>query len=284
MKQALWIAVAALMAVETELCADENLFGYTYTADVLPKGKWEVEQWATARIGKQAGDFLGTDLRTEIETGLTDRLQASLYLNYNYFYVRNARGSSDMFDNKNYFGVSGTSAEFKYQVLSPFKDVIGLAFYLEPGYGTIEESSGVKHQEIELESKIILEKHWLEDSLVGTFNYTFEPEFEKGAGDTIFHTNLKMEWGTGLAYRVASHWYAGFETRTQTEFSDADLNQSQFIAVFVGPVIHYGAERWWATLTVLPQVWGWPDERGEGGLHLDDHERLEVRIKAGFNF
>jgi hypothetical protein len=46
----------------------------------------------------------------------------------------------------------------------------------------------------------------------------------------------------------------------------------------------HGTERWWATLTVLPQVWGWPNENGKGGLTLTDHERLEVRLKLGFNF
>ena len=44
-------------------------------------------------------------------------------------------------------------------------------------YGTIEASDGSRHQEIELESKLILEKHWLDDLLVGTFNFTLEPEW-----------------------------------------------------------------------------------------------------------
>ena len=135
-----------------------------------------------------------------------------------------------------------------------------------------------------MEGKLILEKHWLDDTLVGTFNYTLEPEWAKNDGDRGFNVSLKMEWATGLAYRIAPHWYAGLETRVQTEFADADLNQSKFVAAFVGPALHYGTERWWATLTVLPQVWGWPDSRGKSGLTLDDHERLEVRLKLGFNF
>jgi len=279
------VSCAGIVAFSsTAARADENLFGYTYTADVLPKGKWELEHWMTGRIGKENGSFLGTDFRTEIETGLTDHLQASLYLNYNYFYIKNATASSGPLENKNRFGISGTSAEFKYQVLSPYKDSFGLALYLEPGYGTIEAATGERHQEIELEGKLILEKHWRDDTLVGTFNYTLEPEWEKADTDSDFNVSLKMEWGAGLSCRFAPHWYAGLETRLQTEFEDADLNKSEFIAAFVGPALHYGAERWWATLTVLPQVWGWPDSRGKGGLTLDDHERLEVRLKLGFNF
>ncbi len=266
------------------LRADENVFGYAYTTEVLPKGRWEVEQWVTSRVGKDSGTFVGTDLRTEIETGLTDRLQGSLYLNSNHTYARNAQGSSGPIDDRNRFGVSGTSLELKYQVRSPIKDSFGLALYLEPGYGTIEAANGERHQEIELEGKLILEKHWLEDSLVGVFNYTLEPEWAKGAGESGFHTNLKMEWGTGLSCRLASRWHVGLEARLQTEFEDADLNHSAFLVAFIGPTVHYAAERWWATLSVMPQVAGWPDAFGRGGLHLDDHERVEVRLRAGFNF
>jgi hypothetical protein len=279
-----FIAGLALLFGASALRADENLFGYTYLSDVLPKGKWEVEQWITGRTGKESGSFLGMDFRTEIETSFTERLQGSLYLNYNYFNIDNAVASSGPLDNKNYVGVNGTSAEFKYQLLSPYKDKVGLALYLEPGYGTIEEADGTRHQEIELEGKLILEKHWLEDRLVGAFNYTIEPEWEKADGDSGFGLHLKMEGSFGLACRIASRWYAGLETRVQTEFEKADLNNSQFVAVFVGPALHYGSSRWWATLTVLPQVWGWPDSSGTGGLTLDDHERLEVRLKVGFNF
>ena len=264
--------------------ADENLFGYTYTTDVLPKGKWEVEQWVTGRTGKESGSYLGMDFRTEIETGLTDRLQGSLYLNYNYHRLKNAQGSEEMFDDRNRFGISGTSMEFKYQVLSPYKDRFGLALYLEPGYGTIHKTGGERFDEFELEFKLILEKHWREDRLVGTFNYTVEPEWEKASGESGYETNLQMEWSTGLSYRIASHWNVGLETRVHTEFADADLNQSSFVSAFVGPNIHYGRGHWWATLAVLPQVFGWPDARGKGGLHFDEHERVEVRLKVGFNF
>jgi hypothetical protein len=264
--------------------ADENLFGYSYTSDVLPKGKWEAEQWITSRSGKESGTFTAADFRTEIEHGFTDRLQGSLYLNYNYFYIKNTVASSGSLNDLNRFAVSGVSSEWKYQLLSPYKDSLGLTLYLEPGYGTIEAANGERHQEIELEGKLILEKHWFEDALVGTFNYTLEPEWEKSDGDSGFGVNLKMEWATGLAYRIAPRWYAGLEGRVQTEFEEANLDKCAFVAAFVGPALHYGTERWWATLTVLPQVWGWPDAQGTGGLTLDDHERLEVRLKMGFIF
>src|SRR5215472_16062412 len=187
-----WTTVGlGLLTRISQAQADENLFGYTYTADVLPKRKWELEQWVTDRVGKESGTFSATDFRTELEYGFTDRLQGSIYLNYNYFYVHDAVASSGPLENRNFFGVNGVSSEWKYQILSPFKDSFGLTLYLEPGYSTIEASDGSRHQEIELESKLILEKHWLDDALINAFNYTVEPEWEKGDGDSGYSVHLK---------------------------------------------------------------------------------------------
>jgi hypothetical protein len=284
MNKRILLSLSLLTACVAAARADENLFGYTYMADVLAKGKWELEQWATARIGKESGDFLGTDLRTEIEYGFTDRLMGSLFFHYNYFYAHDAMATSGPLDNKNSFNVNGVSSEWKYQVLSPYKDSFGFALYLEPGYSVIERATGERHQEFELEAKLIFEKHWFDDTLIGTFNYTLEPEWARPDNHDSYSTNLKMEWGTGLAYRIAPRWHAGLETRVQTEYADANLNNSEYVSVFAGPCLHYGADRWWATLTVLPQVWGWPNSHGTGSLALDDNERLEVRLKVGYNF
>jgi hypothetical protein len=65
------------------LRADENLFGYTYGAETLPRGESELYTWQTFRFGKESGSYFGWDQKYEYEWGITDRLQASLYLNFN---------------------------------------------------------------------------------------------------------------------------------------------------------------------------------------------------------
>jgi hypothetical protein len=69
--------------------ADEPLFGYAYTADLLPKGKWELEQWITDREGQAFGHYHNFKFRTEVEYGLTDNFQLSGYLNYSYLNAKN---------------------------------------------------------------------------------------------------------------------------------------------------------------------------------------------------
>src|SRR5580765_7128401 len=134
MKQRLLLAA---MAVSTLVSAraDERFFTYVYESDVLPKEHWEFEQWLTYRKGYPEGDRQYSehiwDFREEIEYGLTDNLSTSLYLNFSQEQlVARKAGLEDSSD----FDFKGVSAEFKYQLLNPFKKPVGLALYFEPTY------------------------------------------------------------------------------------------------------------------------------------------------------
>ena len=69
------VAAAGLATLgATAAQADENYFGYTYSADTLAKGASEVELWATDRRGKGEGHYDAQDYRIELEHGFTNRL------------------------------------------------------------------------------------------------------------------------------------------------------------------------------------------------------------------
>ena len=57
--------------------ADEPLFGYVYTTDILPKGKGEVEAWSTSREGRSQGRYHLWQGRAEhhVSTGSLRRLR-----------------------------------------------------------------------------------------------------------------------------------------------------------------------------------------------------------------
>src|SRR5215475_9941300 len=76
--------IAAILFCVSLARADEAIFAWTYTTDLLPKGKWEFEQWMTARWEKEHGAYNVFDFREELEYGLTDNLQIALYLNHHY--------------------------------------------------------------------------------------------------------------------------------------------------------------------------------------------------------
>lgn len=270
------IAALALAALAPRAGADENFLGYSYGSETLPKGHSEIYEWITQREGKANGTYRATDYFTELEYGITDRLQASLYLTAAHYHIK---GVTD-FEDTDHTVFTGTRLSFKYALRSPYKDGYGLAVYVEPEYGTIDKVPGDRIREYALETKLIFQKNYLDDTLIYIANVTAEPEIAKEHGET--NHELALEFTHGVSYRIAPGWFVGLENRWHTEFEPIRLSQWSHYAGFLGPTLHYGAKQWWFTLTWLPQVTGWPDSRH--GLTLDEHEKNEYRLKVGFNF
>ncbi len=258
--------------------ADENMFGYVYGADTLPKGKFELYNWTTWRHSKNISEYDALDIQWELEYGITDRLQTSTYLMFDW---RDQSGLDPAeYTDINGFNFDGVKQSFKYNVLSTYKDPIGLSFYVEPGYSRFHKITGERIDEFELETKIILQKNFLDDTLIWALNITPEFEWYLPDGGSV-EKEFVVEATTGLTYRFARNWYAGFETRYHTEFPEYGEQEHQ--AVFIGPSLHYGGKTWWATLSFMPQAWGEPNEEGSH-LHFGEHERTELRLKVGYNF
>ncbi|MEO6433860.1 MAG: DUF6662 family protein [Sphingomicrobium sp.] len=74
--------VALAFSLPTVAQADENLFAYSYGSETLPAGGTEAYLWATDRRGKGSGSYNAQDYKFELEHGFTNRLQASLYVNF----------------------------------------------------------------------------------------------------------------------------------------------------------------------------------------------------------
>lgn len=273
--KALHTALAlACLAFSPTARADENLFGYTYGAETLPKGKSEFYIYNTFRSDKGDGHYLGWDQTFEYEYGWTDRLQTSLYLNFNYVDIENVR---DMANKEADFGFRSVQMAFKYNVLSPFKDPVGLSFYLEPGYVARDFESGDSLEGYEIEAMIILQKNFLDDTLIWSTNIFAEfgsEDGDEGWGPTIF---------TGLTYRVAPNWFVGFEGHWDADFEGLQWSDMQHWDLFAGPAIHYGGKTWGAVLSAQANLASWPDTPGHD-RNLDDHEQFEVRLKLYWNF
>jgi hypothetical protein len=261
------LVAAALLAALLAARADERLFTYVQEAEVLPKGGLEFEQWLTHRNSKADGVFARWDFREELEYGLTDRITVAGYLNFKNTHSEGVTGLTD----ESLFEFEGISTELKYQLLNPNTKPIGLLLYGEATYNG---------EEFELEEKLVLQKNFGE-KWVAAFNVTLEQEW----GFTPIETEeeMKLELTAGISYKIGSHWSIGIEGRNHQVFAPGlDFSDRVANAWFVGPNVHYARDKWWATLTVLPQVHGSPDTRN--GLELEEHEKIEVRMIAGINF
>ncbi|HWI77303.1 MAG TPA: DUF6662 family protein [Sphingomicrobium sp.] len=268
--------------------ADERYFGYTYSAETLPKGESELELWTTDRRGKADGHYDAQDYRIELEHGFTDRLTVASYVNFGSHHIRGLE--PELEDRDRDFALEGAKLEFKYGILSPYKDGFGLALYAEPGWARINKRSGEKQTEYELEFKLLMQKNFMDDRLVWAGNLVFEPEWERevesepgGEREVEWEKELKLEALTGLSYRVAPRWFIGAEARYSSVYPDwTDGLHREAYAVFAGPSIHYGGGKWWFTASYMPQLFGSPSPGGS--RHLEEFEGRELRLIVGLDF
>ena len=112
----------------------------------------------------------------------------------------------------------------------------------------------------------------------------FEREQDLGRGSSHgdWESELELEASSGVSYRFAPGWFAGVEGLYKSAYAHMQLDEMSENAFFFGPNVHYANARWWATLAVLPQITGWPDNKDTRNLH--NYEALMIRLKLGLHF
>lgn len=254
----------------TMIHADDRRFTYVYEPETLPAGAFELENWITLRAGRSKAvgrqNFNRWDLRQELEYGVTDWYTAAIYLNERAQSYRVPATGADVSS----FTWKGISLENRFNVVNPAAHWIGLTLYLEGRY------SG---EEAELEQKIIIgQRH-------GNWKWAFNIEHEMEWEENLREKEGKVGASFGIARDLSKRWALGLEFRNENVL--AQYKSWDNSALFVGPVLSYRREKWWAALTVMPQVYGWNKKGANDGsrhLELKDHERLNIRLLFGVNF
>ena len=273
--------------------AGETMFSRAYTTDTVPEGHFEIEQLARFRDQRSMGTYNALDLRSELEYGLSNKLQAALYVNSGYIHAKGAPDDDDPngatgFDRTKWF-LQGISAEFIYRVMSPYTDPFGLAFYIEPEYQFTDLHNGLAYNHtFGIEYRAIFQKNFLDDRLIFVYNLVLETEAISFKDDPTYNSELDWNNEIGVSYRFMPNWFAGLEGRNHNEYGN--FNTHEHSVFWVGPVLHYGGPKMWATLGWLEQVYGSPSGIDENGtfighdLFLRSHERHEITFKVGIPF
>jgi hypothetical protein len=262
--QATAVILAVLAAASSAARADDRKFTYSYEAKTLPKETWEFEQWATLQTGKDAGTWNTWLLREEIEYGITDRLNASIYLNSEYQVNTGVPG----FDDEHHFGFKSMSTEWKYKLTDPSADVIGTLVYAELGFSS---------DEYEIELKLVLSKEL--GRFTFAYNFIYEAEVaEVPEASPVWRVEHIISNTIGISYSLLDNFSLGLEALDI--FRSTPVEGEKTHAYYVGPNVHYSSGAWWATLTVLGQV-----SFGHGYEFTDgDNTKWQVRLIFGVNF
>jgi hypothetical protein len=259
------------LLLATTVLADNRLFTYSYEPETEPKGDWELEQSITSRLTRDHAvgqeNYQKWEFRTEVEHGVTDRYTLGVYVNDDYEHFRDPSTGKDSDVNR----FSGISLENRYNILDPVENPVGLTLYLEPTWDG---------QNAELEQKIILGQRFHED-WKWTVNLTHATEWS----GNINNYEGELELSGGLARNLSERWTLGLEARDHNELPM--YQQWENTAIYLGPTLSYHRMKWWAALSVMPQIYGWnqsgnPDQNTH--LELEGHERLNIRLLVGYSF
>jgi hypothetical protein len=306
-----WALAASVLALGAAgaASADEPLFGYVYTTDVLPKGQKEIEQWATLREGRSQGDFHVLQTRTEVSYGVTDKFQLSAYLNLAYADAFHNTPDGETAPPEIFADYSvdpdkrfkrgrfeGVSLEGIYRLTSPYTAPVGVALYVEPTIGPRKR---------ELESRLIVQKNFHDDRVVVAGNLTVtqelrylqaDPAADPASEESRDHWDKETDVNIGVAasYRFRPNWSVGMEFLNEREWAGLDpfkAAKRTNVAYYFGPNIHYGGEHFFATGTFLVQLHGAKDYANpapgfivDGLSNADDFEKYRLRVKVGYYF
>lgn len=276
--------------------ADESLLGYVAGSETLPQGAWEITHATNLRVGKGSiGSYSAIDTETEAEYGLSDRFTVSgaiktLSIDTDGIYIDAYIPGPNQFSAR----PSGLEVSGKYAFKRPALDGYGLAGKVSFDYGWLDPHSGQDKTILQVETKVLAQRYFLEGQMVLDGNLALEATYAKRApiaglpAGFEWPTNPEMEievtGGAGLAYRFAPNWFVGGQVVYQTEYETV-VGQERW-SIFAGPSLHYGGERWWATATWFPQLSGggetYPGQTRN--LHLIEKTEQEYNLKLGLNF
>jgi len=261
--------VGALALISSVAAANERHFAWNYESATLTPGARELELWVTPRLDRDSF-YQRADQRLEVELGLAERLQTSVYFNFNLW-----RTDPDA---KVVFTWS-ISNEWKLKLLDPVADPVGLAVYGEVTGGPAD---GL----LELEAKLILDKQL--GPLLLAFNATGEEDFTFGATSTSTLTEVIGTAGATYLFRLGEDTQLGVGAEVRSESFFAGDTGYRGTAFYAGPQVTFAVKGFWAVLSFQPQFAGnksaamaasYPDP-----LELHDHERYQARLLAGIHF
>ncbi|MEA2696274.1 MAG: hypothetical protein QOI66_545, partial [Myxococcales bacterium] len=225
----------ACQALAAPAAANPRPLPFTYQSESLPEGAGEVEQFVdfvpirALSAGGNPTWYNASQFQTEIEYGLTDRLELALYFTF----VPNAGDrvvAAPALTEGN-----GSKQRVRYRLADPAAWPVDVALY-----GEVSENE----REIELEAKIILQRRFGRLRLMT--NLWAEREFYfDGTKEWVLNSTA------GTTYEFSPRFHLGFEGWLRAEYPDGQVGGRAFNLgphVFVGPafLLNFGRV-WWAT-------------------------------------
>ena len=245
-------ALAFIFCCTSHVRATERHFAFTYEVTTAEKGELELENWVTwqfhrGRDGEPASHQF--DFRHELEYGITDRLQASLY--FADWHINDHPGGEDRVH------YDDAALEVIYRLSNPGTDFIGSAVYGEIRGGP---------DFFELEGKILLQKNF--GKWVAAYNVQLEGEW---TGERLQQRAGEFAQTIAASYEINPRFTIGVEVLHEIDLPN--WNNAEKSVLWAGPNASVRCGHWYATVTALARL---SDNR--------DEPNVQTRLITGFEF
>ena len=202
-------------------------FTFVYEAPTSSPGSVEIENSATTQFND---GFADAEFRHEIEIGVTEHFQASVYL-ANWDYTRSSDNRSAHYES--------SSLELIYNLTNPVADPIGISLYQEISAG---------RRFFESETKLILQKNF--GPVILAYNLVLEAEWEE---EGLREHTGEIQQALGASYELSPRISVGAEILHEILLPAWKSSQAEN-NFFLGPNVSYRGDRWFATVTSLAQT------------------------------
>ena len=266
-----FLTLLSLVSAATALSC-ENPFGYSYIAETIKPGKYEIEQYITGRFGRDIGTgydarYRGFDFKTELEIGISKDEQV------------NIEPTALYLDSASFEGLrfNGINLSYKKMLADPDRTSWGRAIYLEPGFSQVSSKNGALRDRWSFEGKYILQHNFGDNSpWMYVANLVGEVTHISSDGEDAVEFKITQ----GLAYQLTKDWTIGLESIAMVEW--VEFNNFEEAGFFVGPCLNYRRDDFSATLTMLAQVAGAPVSKGN--LNVVENSPYEARLTVAWEF
>lgn len=266
------VAGSLAVLISSSAAANPHPLPYSYPYQTLPQGKVEVEEIADmvpVRVAREQPDgtrdavtALRSQLQTELEIGVHDRLELALY--FSFHQSATADTPAMRFD--------GLKQRLRYRFAEEGDLPVDLGVYLE-----VAEF----YDEVELEEKLLLSRRF--GYLTTVCNLWVEQEyyFQTQEWKLIYNPTL------GATYELSPNLMLGLEYWARGRFNQASAAAGQANSDspsgarhYLGPtVLLQSGEAWWST-----GVYARLDHFGEAAVAEDPYGKVWIRTMVGLGF
>lgn len=256
------------------------IFGFTTGSGIGLEGEKEFTIDSIGRFGKREGSYRASETKYEVEFTPTQFIQIEFGALGSTHSIRNV---PDL-DNLRQIAPSGGFAEFRYLAIErTSSNPLSVTLAVEPTFRRIDETSGARVRNVELETVINADLELIKNRLFAGFNFLYEPEITRtSAGETA--REAKLGGSAALSWRIMSNVVIGGEVWYLRHYDSIALHDFTGDALMVGPTLYVRfAPKMFMTAAWNTQVWG--REIGNPvSLNLAEFQRNRARLKFAVEF